>query len=99
MTVAWLLVPWVWAKLALVIVIKFSTIGWYQVLQGEAYAALPGKSGTVMAISSAVGLFGGALAYSIGWTADQAGLPVAMWILLIGPVCLAIFVPRAQKTI
>jgi len=97
--IAWLLVPWAWAKLALVIAIQFTTLGWYQVLQGEAYAALPGKSGTVMAINSAVGLLGGSLAYSIGWTADRAGLPVAMWILLIGPLCLALFVPKAQKTI
>jgi hypothetical protein len=26
--------------------------------------------------------------------AAQAGLPAAMWLLLLGPVCLVLFVPR-----
>jgi MFS transporter, FSR family, fosmidomycin resistance protein len=91
---AWLLVPWPLAKLALLAAVRFSTIGWYQVLQGEAYAADPGRSGTVMALTSAAGLLGGGLVWLVGWTASQAGLPAAMGLLLLGPLSLVLFVPK-----
>jgi FSR family fosmidomycin resistance protein-like MFS transporter len=95
--IAWLLAPWIWAKIALVITIKLSTLGWYSVLQGEAYATVPGRSGTVMAINSLVGPVSGAIIWFVGWVAARAGLPAAMWLLLAGPVSLALFVPRAVK--
>jgi FSR family fosmidomycin resistance protein-like MFS transporter len=95
---AWLLLPWAWAKVGLIILIKLGTIGWYEVLQGEAYAAVPGRSGTMMAINSLVGVLGGGIAWLVGWVAAQAGLPAAMWLLLLGPVCLVLFVPRHLQT-
>ncbi len=91
---AWLLAPWAWAKIGLIILIRLVTLGWYEVLQGEAYAAAPGRSGTVMALNSLAGLAGGGIAWLVGWVAAQAGLPAAMWLLLLGPVCLVLFVPR-----
>jgi FSR family fosmidomycin resistance protein-like MFS transporter len=91
---AWLLAPWLWAKIGLIILIKLVTLGWYEVLQGEAFATIPGRSGTVMAINSVIGLLGGGISFFVGWIAAQAGLPAAMWILLIGPVILLVFVPR-----
>ena len=94
---AWLLVPWIPAKIALLILIRFTTIGWYQVLQGEAYAAMPGKSGTVMAVSSLGGISSGALIWLIGWVAGQAGLNAAMWLLLLGPLSLVLFVPGVER--
>ena len=90
----WLLVPWLWAKISLIILIKLVTLGWYEVLQGEAFAAEPGRSGTVMAINSVIGVLGGGISFFVGWVAAQAGLPAAMWILLLGPVSLVLFVPR-----
>ena len=92
--IAWLLVPWFWAKIGLIILIKLVTLGWYEVLQGEAFATIPGKSGTVMAINSVIGLLAGGIAFLIGLVASQAGLPAAMWILLLGPITLVLFVPR-----
>jgi FSR family fosmidomycin resistance protein-like MFS transporter len=92
----WLLVPGLWAKIILVLVIKFITLGWYSVLQGEAYASAPGRSGTVMAINSLAGIPGAIFPWIIGWSAEQIGLKSAMWILLLGPVCLALFVPKAK---
>lgn len=91
---AWLLVPWLWAKIGLIILIKLVTLGWYEVLQGEAFATIPGQSGTVMATNSIMGLLGGGISFFIGWLAARAGLPAAMWLLLAGPVCLVIFVPK-----
>jgi FSR family fosmidomycin resistance protein-like MFS transporter len=96
---AWLLVPWLWAKIGLIILIKLVTLGWYEVLQGEAFATVPGRSGTVMAINSVIGVLGGGISFFVGWVAAQAGLPAAMWILLVGPVTLVLFVPRHEPTI
>jgi FSR family fosmidomycin resistance protein-like MFS transporter len=93
---AWLVVPWLWAKIGLIILIKLVTLGWYEVLQGEAFAAVPGRSGTVMAINSIVGMLGGGISFLIGWVAAQAGLPAALWLLLIGPVSLVLFVPKSK---
>ena len=91
---AWLLAPWAWTKIGLMLLIRLVTLGWYEVLQGEAYAAAPGRSGTVMALNSVAGLAGGGMAWLVGWVAAQAGLSAAMWLLLLGPVYLVLFVPR-----
>jgi len=91
---AWLLVPWFWAKVGLIILLKLVTLGWYEVLQGEAFATIPGRSGTVMAINSLIGILAGGISFLIGWVAAQAGLPAAMWILLLGPITVVLFVPR-----
>jgi FSR family fosmidomycin resistance protein-like MFS transporter len=91
---AWLLAPWLWAKIGLIVLVKLVTLGWYEVLQGEAFGAVPGRSGTVMAINSIVGLLGGGVAFLVGWVAARAGLQIALWILLAGPVSLVLFVPR-----
>jgi len=93
---AWLLSPWLWAKIGLIILIKLVTLGWYEVLQGEAFATIPGRSGTVMATNSILGLLGGGISFFIGWVAAHAGLPAAMWILLVGPICLLLFVPKPK---
>ena len=90
---AWLLVPWFWAKVVLLVMIRLSTMGWYPVLAGEAYATVPGKSGTVSAAGSLGGLLGAGLVWLVGWVASAYGLPTAMWLLLLGPVSLALFVP------
>jgi FSR family fosmidomycin resistance protein-like MFS transporter len=92
-----LLLPWVWAKIGLAVLLKLVTLGWYEVLQGEAYASVPGRSGTVMAIGSLSGILGGLIIGLVGWVAEQAGLPAAMWLLLAGPLILLLFVPRFQK--
>ena len=41
---AFLVVPNVWAKYALIALVSFCTAGWYAVLRGRTYAALPGQS-------------------------------------------------------
>ncbi len=94
--IAFLLVPWSWAKVLLMVGVRLSTMGWYQVMQGEAYAAVPGKSGTVMAVNSLAGLLGGIIVWMVGVVANQAGLSAAMWLLLAGPIALVFFVPKAS---
>jgi FSR family fosmidomycin resistance protein-like MFS transporter len=96
---AWLLAPWPLAKVVLAVAIRIATIGWYPILQGEAYAALPGRSGTVTAFNSITGILGSGLVWVVGVIATYAGLQTAMWLLLLGPVSLAFFVPRkGQET-
>lgn len=94
---ALLLAPCPAAKVILAIAVRFLTMGWYAVLQGEAYASMPGRSGTVSALSSLAGLGGGVLLWLIGWTAEQASLQTAMWMLLLAPISLVIWLPRAEK--
>jgi len=95
---AFLLVPWPWAKIVLACLLRFSTLGWYPIMEGEAYAAAPGRSGTVSAIGSLSGLLVGGMTAGIGWVAEQAGLSLAMWLLLLGPLALVLGVPKAQST-
>jgi FSR family fosmidomycin resistance protein-like MFS transporter len=89
-----LLVPWTPLKIGLALLVRLATLGWYPVLEGEAYAAAQGRSGTMKAVQSLGGLAAGAIAGVIGWVAGLAGLQAAMWILLLGPLCLAVGVPR-----
>jgi FSR family fosmidomycin resistance protein-like MFS transporter len=95
--IAWLLAPGPWAKIILILVVRMGTLGWYPVLQGEAYASARGKSGTVMALTSLAGPIAGALTWLVGWVAGRAGLPAAMWVLLAGPISLLIFMPRPER--
>ena len=92
---AMLLAPWPAVKVALALLVRCTTIGWYPVLQGQAYASLPGRSGTVMAIQAVISVISMSLVWLVGWTAAQAGLPAAMWLLLLGPVALVGFVPKS----
>ena len=94
----WLLTPGLWAKILLILVIKFTTLGWYSVLQGEVYASAPGRSGTVAAIMSLSGILGAIFPWLIGWSAGRLGLASAMWILLLGPICLILFVPTPVRS-
>ncbi len=93
---AFLLAPWPLVKVGLALLVRLSTLGWYPVLEGEAYAAANGRSATMKAVQSLGGLAAGAMAASIGWVAGRAGLQTAMGLLLIGPLCLFAFVPRPE---
>jgi FSR family fosmidomycin resistance protein-like MFS transporter len=91
---AFLLVPWSWLKLVLVGLLGFFNSGWYAILKGRLYSALPGQSGTVMALDNITGLAGSLLPFGIGLTADAFGLQVAIWLLLAGPIALLVGLPR-----
>jgi len=97
--IAWLAAPWPAAKYALLVLVGISRLGWYSVLKGEAYAAAPGHSGAVNALSSLARLLGGALSWLTGWMAASAGLSIAMAFLLVGPLALILFIPPSVKKI
>jgi fucose permease len=95
--IAWLLSPWLLVKVILLLCLSLAKIGWYPVLAGETYAVAPGRSGTVLALDSIGGLTAGGLRWLVGWVANLAGLPTAMWLLLLAPVSLILFVPKPAR--
>jgi FSR family fosmidomycin resistance protein-like MFS transporter len=91
-----LLVPGLGAKLAVVAVLGFANAGWYSVLQGQLYSAMPGQIGTVMAVKNVSGVVGSLAPLGIGVAARVWGLGPAFWLLLAGPVGLLIGLPRGS---
>jgi FSR family fosmidomycin resistance protein-like MFS transporter len=92
----WLWLPGLFAKLALLVLIGIARLGWYAVLQGEAYATRPHRSGTVMAVNALTAFAAGAVSAGLGYAAEQWGLERAMWMLIAGPLALALFMPRTD---
>lgn len=92
-----LLAPGYGAKLVVLALMGLANAGWYAILQGQLYTAMPGQSGTVMAVNSIFGLVTGAVPALLGFIAHKAGLPVTMWLLLLGPIALLIGIPRRLK--
>jgi FSR family fosmidomycin resistance protein-like MFS transporter len=94
---AFLLVPSFGVKLVLLGLLGFFNSGWYSILQGQVYSAMPGQSGTVMTVHNFFGVVGSLLPLSIGLAAEHFGLGAAMWLLLLGPVALLVGLPRKER--
>ncbi len=94
---AFLLAPSVWVKLALLAALGLGNSGWYAILQGRLYSEMPGQSGTVMAINSAFGVVAGIVPALLGLAAERFGLPVTMWLLILGPAALLVGLPRRRE--
>jgi FSR family fosmidomycin resistance protein-like MFS transporter len=92
---AFLLVPSYPLKLVCLALMGLFNAGWYAILKGNMYSALPGQSGTVIAVDALFGIATGFIPASLGWVAEQSDLNVTMWLLLLGPVALLIGLPRA----
>jgi FSR family fosmidomycin resistance protein-like MFS transporter len=90
---AFLLVPGWWAKLALAAALGLLNSGWYAILQGRLYSAMPGRSGSVVAVGNLFGWFGALLPLAIGLAADRLGLGMALWLLLAAPIALLVGLP------
>ena len=91
---AFLLAQPIWLKLALLALLGFFNSGWYSILQGQLYSSMPGQSGSVLVLANITGLIGTAIPFTIGLLADQFGLGIAIWFLLLGPIVLLIGIPR-----
>jgi MFS transporter, FSR family, fosmidomycin resistance protein len=87
---AFLLVPGLWAKLVLLAALSMVTAPLYPVLQARLYAALPGRSGVAVTLSSAAALAAAVGPLAVGVVAQRLGLGWAMASLaLAAPVLLA----------
>lgn len=85
-------------KLSDLMLIVMVNSGWYPVLKAHLYKAMPGKSGTVMTLGSMTNIIAGLFPLLLGIMADQWGLKVTLWILLLAPVSLIVGIPK-QKNI
>lgn len=91
---AFLLLPWLGAKLAALAVLSVATACWYPVGQAELYGSLPGRSGIAVFASSAAGLVGAAGPLLVGLIAQRLGLSLALAGLAITPVAVLAILPR-----
>lgn len=89
-----LLVPGFIPKLVAVVIVNLGNTGWYPVLQGRLYSALPGQSSLMLVIGAVTMPLAKLLPLLIGVLADRFGLGTAMWLLLLGPAALIIGLPR-----
>lgn len=94
---AFLLVPFVWAKYGLIALVSFATAGWFAILRGRTFAALPGQSGMVVAVTAFANISVLFVPTILGGLADAFGLQTAMWLLMLGPVALLFGLPRAAR--
>ncbi len=92
--IAFMIVEQSLLKIIIIGIIGFFNSGWYAILQGQFYSAMPGQGGTVMALSNVGGLLGGMFPIIIGLLAERFGLGIAMWFILLGPIALIVGLPR-----
>jgi FSR family fosmidomycin resistance protein-like MFS transporter len=83
---AFLLVPGIAAKLAVLAGLSVATAPWYPLLQARLYRSLPGRSPVAVTLSSAAGLAGGVGPLAVGVMAGAFGLSWAMAGLVGVPV-------------
>ncbi|MEW6241547.1 MAG: MFS transporter [Chloroflexota bacterium] len=95
---AFLLVPGFIPKLIAVFFVNIFNTGWYPVLQGRLYSALPGQSASIMAIGSVTAPLAKLLPFLVGLLADQFGLGATIWLLSLGPIALIIGLPRRNAS-
>src|SRR5207244_3599999 len=67
---AFLLASDLWLKFVLIGLLGLFNAGWYAILQGRLYTAMPGQSGTVMSVKNVSGLLGGLLPAALGLAAE-----------------------------
>ena len=89
-----LLVPGFIPKLIAIVFVNIFNTGWYPILKGSLYSALPGQSASIMAIESVTTPIAKLLPLFVGLLADKFGLGAAIWLLLLGPLALMIGLPR-----
>lgn len=75
---AFLLVPGLVAKLAVLAVLSTATAAWYPLLQARMYGSLPGRSPVAVTLSSAAGMAAAAGPLTVGLLASAFGLAWAL---------------------
>jgi FSR family fosmidomycin resistance protein-like MFS transporter len=91
---ALLLVPALWLKLVLLGLLGLFNAGWYAIPKAQLFSAMPGQSGASQAVNNVVDLLGPLVPLGIGLLAQQIGLGLAMWVLLLGPIAFLLGIPR-----
>jgi MFS transporter, FSR family, fosmidomycin resistance protein len=94
---AFLLVPGVVVKLTILAALGLLNSGWYAIPKAGLYSALPGRSGTAVALGGVGGIVGAAVLACLGALAGAVGLGPTMWLLILAPVALLALLPRTQS--
>ena len=89
-----LLIPGLLPKMVVLGLLGLFNAGWYSILSAQLYSAMPGQSGTTMAVGNVSGLLGRLIPLVVGLTAEQFSLGAAMWLMMLGPIGLLIGIPR-----
>lgn len=97
MYLAFLAASGVTLKLVLLAGLGLGVSGWYAILRGRLYSALPGQSGISMAIGSVTGVMAGLIPTALGLVAERFGLTAMMTLLAIGPISLLVGLPRLKR--
>jgi FSR family fosmidomycin resistance protein-like MFS transporter len=92
---AFLLLPTFGWKVGALALMGLLNAGWYAILKGQLYSSMPGRSGTVMAVST-IFFIGAFVPVIFGAIAEQVGLGTMMWLMILGPVALLVGIPRAR---
>ena len=95
---AFLLVPGVAPKLAILAVLSAASAPWYPLLQARLYGSLPGRSSAAVTLSSAAGLAGGLGPLAVGLTAQAFGLGWALAGLVVVPLAVLALSATARRT-
>jgi MFS transporter, FSR family, fosmidomycin resistance protein len=93
---AFLLVPGLGPKLAVLAALSIATTPWYPVLKAELFASLPGRSGLAVSLGSVGGLVGGLGPLTVGLLAQRFGLSWALAALCLVPVAM-LAVPGGRR--
>ena len=94
---AFLLLPWIGAKFAVLAALSVATASWYPVAQAELYGSLPGRSGVAVFWSSAAGMAGAVGPLLVGLIAQRFGLTWALTGLAITPIAVLAILPRPAR--
>lgn len=92
---AFLLLPGLAAKLALLAALGLLNSGWYAIPKAWLYDALPGRSGAAVAVGGLGGIAAAVVPLVLGVLASAIGLGPTMWVLLLAPAALLALVRRS----
>jgi FSR family fosmidomycin resistance protein-like MFS transporter len=95
---AFLLVDNLALKLVFLALLGFFNSGWYSILQGQLYSAMPGQSSIALVAGNVFGLVSSLVPTAVGLVAESIGLEGAMWLLLLGPIALLVGIPRREAS-
>ena len=85
----WMFMPSPLASMLMMVLVGATAVPLYPLAAAEAYAALPGRSGAVLAAGHLFTPLTLALPWLLGLVADHAGIMVALGLLVIEPLGLA----------
>jgi MFS family permease len=87
---AWLATTTLWLSAVLMVGVGAATAPLYPIAAAQAYAALPGRSGTVNAVGHVFTPLAIAFPLALGWLADAASPRAALLVLVAQPIVLLV---------